>query len=175
MSRRRRRRRTGRRRRRRRALGALQRADVQRLRAAPPQGVRWQVKRTRLSPGERSGIAGGRANRTASIPMRFNARRGEAKTPRAGAREGLSRASRRGACGARRAAPGISAGGSQVWTAFHSIFHDGHGDSAGNICARGQIYKFKRSIPPILPQSRASGNLCSFRDQALWGRPPQGD
>ena len=24
------------------ALGALQRADVQRLRAAPPQGVRWQ-------------------------------------------------------------------------------------------------------------------------------------
>lgn len=97
MSRRRHRRRTGRRRRRRRALGALQRADVQRLRAAPPQGVRWQVSRTRLSPG-------GRANRTASIPMRFNARRGEAKTPRAGAREGLLRASRRGACGARRVA-----------------------------------------------------------------------
>ena len=74
-----------------------------------------KVERTRLSPGERSGIAGGRANWTASIPMRECAR-GEAKTPRAGAREGLLRASRRGACGARRAAPVIPAGGSQVWT-----------------------------------------------------------
>ena len=68
------------------------------------------------------------------------------------------------------AAPGIQGrkdvnfGGrkSSVDSISQFVFHDGHGDSVGNICARGQSYKFKRSIPPILPQSRSSGNLCSF-------------
>ena len=166
---RRRRRRTGRRRRRRRALGALQRADVQRLRAAPPQGVRWQVSRTRLSPG-------GRANRTASIPMRFNARRGEAKTPRAGAREGLLRASRRGACGARRAAPRIPAGGSQVWTEhFIAFFTTATGTPQVIYVRAGRATSSNAPSHRFSLSRERPATSVSFRDQALWGRPPQGD